>query len=157
MRVLMLVSEAPPIKSGIARVAGKLTEGLRERGITLDVLSANEIARWTFKEVRLSSLALRWPEIQRHLGEYDILHVHGTVPTFSDAGLVLGRLGSRHAQRNLGIVYTHHADIDIAGLELPVSVYNALHYQLLRLADHVVTSTPSYALRLESTTSPGRI
>ncbi len=39
----MLVSEAPPIKSGIARVADKLTVGLRARGIEIDVISANEI------------------------------------------------------------------------------------------------------------------
>ncbi len=157
MHVLMLVSEAPPIKSGIARVAGQLTEGLRERGIQLDVLSANEIGRWTFKEFRLSSLVLHWPEIQRRLADYEILHVHGTVPTFSDVGLVLGRLGRRHARPQTGIVYTHHSDIDIRGLELPVSLYNAVHYRLLHLADHVVASTPSYAMRLESIGRPGRI
>src|SRR3954469_12389074 len=78
MRVLMLVSEAPPIKSGIARVAGKLMDGLRQRGLTVDVLSANEIPRWTFKEFRFSSLALHWAAIQQELKNYDILHVHGT-------------------------------------------------------------------------------
>jgi len=156
MRVLMLVSEAPPIRSGIARVAGQLTAGLRERGIALDVLSANEIPRWTFKEFRLSSLALHWSAIQRRLGDYDIFHVHGMVPTFSDAGLVLGRLGGRMVQPYLGVVYTHHCDIDIAGLERPAGLYNNLHSRLLRLADHVVASTPSYALRLENSTRPGR-
>jgi glycosyltransferase involved in cell wall biosynthesis/putative methionine-R-sulfoxide reductase with GAF domain len=157
MRVLMLVSEAPPIRSGIARVAGKLTDGLRERGITVDVLSANEIPRATWKEFRFSSLAAHWPGIQRRLGDYDILNIHGIVPTFSDAALLMARLGRRH-NPSLGIVYTHHSDIDIAGLEAPTGIYNAVHHRMLRLADHVVASTPSYAMRLESTKArPGRV
>jgi len=153
----MLVSEAPPIRSGIARVAGKLTDGLRERGITVDVLSANEIPRATWKEFRLSSLVAHWPAIQRRLGDYDILNIHGIVPTFSDAALLMARLGRRH-NPSLGIVYTHHSDIDIAGLEAPTGIYNAIHHRMLRLADHVVASTPSYAMRLESTKArPGRV
>src|SRR5215212_1864139 len=157
MRVLMLVSEAPPIKSGIARVAGELTAGLRGAGFTIDVLSANEIRRWACKEFRISSLALHWPAIQRRLGDYDIVHVHGIVPTFSDVGLVLGRLGSRVARPTAGLVYTHHSDIDIAGLDPPVALYNWVHHRLLRLADHVVASTPSYALHLEGNVRPGRL
>lgn len=157
MRVLMLVSEAPPIKSGISRVAGELTNRLRSRGVEVDVLSANEIPRWTFKEFRFSSLALHWPSVQAHLGDYDILHVHGTVPTFSDAGLIFGRLGTRLARPGSAVVYTHHSDIDIAGLDIPVGIYNAIHRRLLGLADHVVASTPSYAMQLEGVPRPGRI
>ncbi len=157
MRILMLVSEAPPIKSGIARVAGKLTEGLRARGLQVDTLSANEIPRWTFKEFRLSALALRWPAIQQRLAGYDILHIHGTVPTFSDAALVFGRMAQATRYPNLGIVYTHHSDIDIAGLGVPVTMYNGLHYQLVRLADHLVASTPSYAMQLEASAPPLRV
>ncbi|HUS17477.1 MAG TPA: glycosyltransferase, partial [Chloroflexia bacterium] len=156
MRVLMLVSEAPPIKSGIARVAGKLTEGLRARGINLDVLSANEIYRLNVKEFRISSLLVRWPAIQRRLRNYDVLHIHGTVPTFSDVALVLGDW-AREAYPRLGIVYTHHSDIDIAGLEKPAGVYNSFHSRLLARADHVVASTASYAQQLESYARPGRV
>src|SRR5690349_20145985 len=137
MRVLNLVSEAPPIKSGIARVAGELVTGLRRCGISVDTLSANEIPRWAFKEFRFSSLLFHWPQIQARLSEYDILHVHGIVPTFSDVGLLLGRIRSRTARPTSGLVYTHHSDIDIAGLDLPVRFYNALHHRLLPLADHV--------------------
>lgn len=157
MRVLMLVSEAPPINSGIARVAGELTERLRARGVTVDVLSANEIPRWTFGEFRFSSLALRWPKIQSMLSTYDILHVHGTVPTFSDLGLVLGRLGLTFSRPRTAIVYTHHSDIDIAGLELPAAIYNRVHTSLLWLADHIVASTPTYASLLEDCLGPGRV
>lgn len=153
MRVLMLVSEAPPIKSGIARVTDKLTEGLRRRGITVDTISANEIPRWAFKEFRFSSLGLRWPEIQARIKDYDIVHVHGSVPTFSDIGLLFGKLGNR---KGPAIVYTHHCDIDIAGIDLPVRMYNAVHRRLIGLADHVVASTPTYALQLEDSTRPGR-
>ncbi|MEO6457934.1 MAG: glycosyltransferase [Chloroflexia bacterium] len=152
----MLVSEAPPIKSGIARVADKLTVGLRARGIEIDVISANEIPRWTFKEFRFSSLGLRWRQIQSRLGSYDIIHVHGTVPTFSDVALLFGRLGSRNVPSKPAIVYTHHSDIDIEGLDLPVRLYNLLHRKLLKLADHAVASTPTYALTLEGSLGPGR-
>lgn len=157
MRVLMLVSEAPPINSGIARVAGELTERLRARGVTVDVLSANEIPRWTFGEFRFSSLALRWPKIQAKLSSYDILHVHGTVPTFSDLGLLLGRLGLAYSRPSTAIVYTHHSDIDIAGLEIPAAIYNRVHTSLLWLADHIVASTPTYASLLEDCLGPGRV
>lgn len=157
MRVLMLVSEAPPIKSGISRVAGELTERLRHRGVEIDMLSANEIPRGTFKEFRLSSLALHWPHIQRRLREYDILHVHGVVPTFSDVGLILGRIGGRTSCPTQAMIYTHHSDIDIAGLDIPAGIYNKMHRRLLRLADHVVASTPNYALQLESSARLGRV
>lgn len=157
MRVLMLVSEAPPINSGIARVAGELTERLRARGVHVDVLSANEIPRWTFGEWRFSSLALRWPKIQAMLSSYDILHVHGSVPTFSDLGLLLGRLGLSFSRPKTAIVYTHHSDIDIAGLELPTAIYNRVHTRILWLADHVVASTPTYASLLEDCLGQGRV
>lgn len=153
----MLVSEAPPIKSGISRVAGELTRRLRATGISLDMLSANEIPRWTFKEFRLSSLAFRWPKLQRVLPRYDILHVHGMVPTFSDVGLVFGRLWLTLTRSRTALVYTHHSDIDIAGLSLPVTLYNKVHTWLLRFADHVIASTPTYASRLEGSSRPGRV
>lgn len=157
MRVLMLVSEAPPIKSGISRVTGELVERLRSMGVKVDVLSANEIPRWTFKEFRLSSLLLRWRTVQRRLANYDIIHVHGMVPTFSDVGLIFGRLGIILAHSKAAIVYTHHSYIDIAGLDLPVGLYNRLHSRLLGLADHVVASTPTYASRLEGSSRESRV
>ncbi len=157
LRVLMLVSEAPPIKSGISRVAGELVDRLRAMGVTVDVLSANEIPRWSFKEFRLSALALRWRIVQRRIASYDIIHVHGMVPTFSDVGLIFGRLGRRLAHSEAAIVYTHHSYIDIAGLDLPVGLYNRLHSRLLGLADHVVASTPTYASRLEGSSRESRV
>jgi len=157
MRVLMLVSEAPPIKSGIARVAGELTKGLTQYGFEIDTLSANEVKRLSFKEFRISSLGLKWPTIQAKLDQYDIIHVHGAVPSFSDIGLLLGRIGGRVARRNSALVYTHHCDIDIEGLDGPVGLYNSFHRKLIGLADHVVASTPTYAMQLEEFIEPGRL
>ncbi len=153
----MLVSEAPPIKSGISRVADELVDRLRAMGVTVDVLSANEIPRWSFKEFRLSSLALRWRIVQRRLSRYDIIHIHGMVPTFSDVGLIFGRLGLILAHSKAAIVYTHHSYIDIKGLDPVVGLYNRLHSRLLGLADHVVASTPTYALRLEGRSRESRV
>src|SRR5687768_16537326 len=149
MRVLMLVSEAPPIKSGIGWVAGELTEGLTQHGFEIDTLSANEVKRLAFKVFRISTLGLKWPTIQAKLDQYDVIHVHGAVPSFSDVGLLLGWLGGRIAKRNAALVYTHHCDIDIEGLDGPVGLYNSLHRKLIGLADHVVASTPTYAMKLE--------
>jgi putative methionine-R-sulfoxide reductase with GAF domain len=79
------------------------------------------------------------------------------VPTFSDVGLILGRLGLFLARSKAAIVYTHHSYIDIAGLDLPVGLYNKFHSLLLGLADHVVASTPTYASLLEASSRESRV
>lgn len=140
----MIVSEAPPINSGVARVTEEICKRLRSRGHTIDIVSSNNIPRIELGEVRLSSMLWNGigPVLQR-LKQYDLVHIHGSVPTFSDVALVFAAL-----MRILGgpaIVYTHHCDIELPGKELICAPYNFTHRALARLADHVVVSTPSYA------------
>lgn len=148
MKILMIISEAPPVKSGVSRVAEKLSEGIRKRGHKIDTLSLNDIPRYELGEFRLSSMVFKLPQLRKMILDYDVIHLHGPVPTFSDVFLLLGlrRLG----QRRPGLVYTHHAPIDLQQFVIrPIaSIYNLVQEVLARVADHVIVSTPSYRERL---------
>jgi rhamnosyl/mannosyltransferase len=155
MKILVMISEAPPITSGVARVGEEIRSRLVAAGHTVDVLSSNDIPRIEFGEVRLSSML--WKGLHpliRLVHSYDVVHIHGPAPTFSDVALLLTAL-----RRGQGppIVYTHHSEIELPGKQLICAPYNTLHHQLARLADHVVVSTPSYASLLERTVPRERI
>lgn len=148
MKILLVISEAPPVKSGVSRVAEKLSEGIRKRGHTIDTLSLYDIPRYELGELRFSSMVFKLPQLRQKIQNYDVIHLHGPVPTFSDVFLLMGlrRLGHRRPS----LVYTHHAPIVLRELMVrPVtSLYNLVQEMLARLADHVVVSTPSYRKRL---------
>lgn len=148
MKILMVISEAPPVKSGVSRVAEKLTQGLQYRGHQVDILSLQDIPRREWREVRLSSMPLKLPGLKSRLREYDLIHLHGPVPTFSDVFLVSGLRGLGPKRPRL--VYTHHAPVDLRKLPFRpfIALYNHLQERLAGLADHVVVSTPSYRQRL---------
>jgi len=145
-KILMVISEAPPIMSGISRVGVRLKTGLEALGNQVDVLSVQDIPRIAIGEVRLSSMLWRAPRLfLRRLDEYDIIHIHGPVPTFSDVALLFSAL---RPGSDIPVVYTHHSEIDLRGLRLICDLYNYTHKQLARLADQVIVSTPAYAERL---------
>ncbi len=147
-KVLMVVSEAPPIQSGVARVADKLSKGLRRHGFRVDILSLPDIPRFELGEIRVSSMPLKLNQLRERLMEYDLVHLHGPVPTFSDIFLLGGLSGLGSSRPNL--VYTHHAPIELSSAALRpfLSVYNHLQERWSNLADHIVASTPSYGQRL---------
>jgi len=148
MKVLMVISEAPPVNSGVSRVAEKLTQGLRWRGNHVDVLSLQDIPRREWGEVRLSSMPLKLHALKDRFRQYDIIHLHGPVPTFSDVFLLWGLRGLGPERPRL--IYTHHAPVDLRFLPLRpfIALYNRAQEWLARAADHVVVSTPSYGRRL---------
>jgi glycosyltransferase involved in cell wall biosynthesis len=151
MKVLVVASEAPPIVSGVSRCVEKLTTGLRERGQEVDVISAVDIPRLTVGEYRFSSFVAHWPRIATRLSEYDVINLHGPVPTMSDAFLLLapgrpGRGGPR-------LVYTHHSAIEIQGLTAACRAYDKLHRALTRKADLTIATSRHYA---DYHTRPGR-
>lgn len=92
MKVLEIATDAPPYKSGIARLVGVLIEGLRKRGVHVDV----EAPRYRFREFKLSFIPLK-----KH-DDYDVVHIHGPTPFLSDISLLTN---------GYSIVYTHHAEI----------------------------------------------
>jgi glycosyltransferase involved in cell wall biosynthesis len=105
MRILVIISEAPPIRSGVARVCEEINQRLRSAGHTVDTLSSLDIPRVQLGEVRLSSMVWRgFTDLLPRLREYDLIHIHGPAPTFSDMALLLAWL----KQRSGGppIVYT---------------------------------------------------
>lgn len=132
--------------SGISKVGARLKSGLEALGHQVDVLSVQDIPRLAMGEVRLSSMLWHAPKLLLHrLDEYDIVHIHGPVPTFSDVALLFSALRPR---AYTPVVYTHHSEIDLHGLRLICDIYNRAHKQLARLADQVLVSTPTYAERL---------
>lgn len=141
--VLILTSEAPPIVSGISTCIGRLANGLTDRGHRVKVLSSVEIPRFTLGELRVSSFLAHWPRIARQLGQFDVVNLHGPVPTMSDAFLRLSA-GLPDYSRS-AIVYTHHSPIDIRGANRISTQYNKYHDLLAVRADRIVTSSLHYA------------
>ncbi len=143
MNILVIISEAPPITSGVARVCDEICTRLRAAGHRVDILSSADILRLELGEVRLSSMVWRgFAQVRRRMHMYDAIHIHGPAPTFSDMALLLTGLGKR--RNGPAIVYTHHCEIELPGKELLCAPYNTMHRMLARLADHVVVSTPGY-------------
>src|SRR6266704_6905924 len=87
--ILIVTSEAPPIVSGISTCIDRLATGLAARQHRVRVLSCAEIHRIVFGEWRLSSFVAYWPQIVRQLRHFDVVNVHGPVPTMSDVFLWL--------------------------------------------------------------------
>lgn len=143
MKILVVTSEAPPIVSGISRCVGELADGLQRRGHEVDVISSTQIPRVKLDEYRFSAMVAYWPRIARRFAEYDLINLHGPVPTLSDVFLLLSRLFKRGSCPP--IVYTHHCAIEIEGHEQACRVYNTIHLKLASLATAVVASSTWYA------------
>ena len=109
--VLIVTSEAPPIISGISTCVARLAGGLTARQHNVRVISSAQIRRVMFGEWRFSSFVAHWPRIARELRNYDVVNVHGPVPTISDVFLGLSNLLPDHSRP--AIVYTYHSPVDV--------------------------------------------
>jgi glycosyltransferase involved in cell wall biosynthesis len=143
MRVAIIISQTPPIASGVARIAARMASGLEECGCEVDVFSASELPRVFWGEYRFVNCLPLFRQLLRQ-GPYDVINIHGPVPTFSDILLLLC-----YAQRRrLGgakIVYTHNWDVDISKATSPMSwIYNLLTKIIARPSDIVITSSKAY-------------
>ena len=58
---LTVVTEAPPVRSGIAETVAQVTAGLRDLGHEVDLCTAADVGRVSFGEVRLTGLVRHWP------------------------------------------------------------------------------------------------
>ena len=142
MRVLVVVSEVPPIVSGVARCADRLVGGLTAAGHEVDVISSLEIPRWEIGEFRLSSFAGHWPLVRRRLAGYDVVNLHGPVPTMSDVFLAMTRY--LPPLRRPRLVYTHHSAIELERWSRTTTAYNRVHDRLAQVADRIVTTSEFY-------------
>ena len=140
LEVLIVTSEAPPIVSGISRCVDRLTVGLRDRGHRVDVLSSVQMPRLMLGEYRFSPLVAYWRQIGSLLEGYDVVNLHGPVPTMSDVVLLLAG-----ARRGTPILYTHHSALAVRGAETLSRVYNRLHRVLSGRADRILTTSEHYA------------
>ena len=150
--ILIVTSEAPPIVSGISTCIDRLATGLVARQHRVRVLSCAQIRRIVFGEWRLSSFVAHWPQIVRQLRHFDVVNVHGPVPTMSDVFLWLSSWLPSYARP--AIVYTHHSPIDIRGASRISMRYNKLHQGLALRADRIVASSPHYARQHRSRYGP---
>jgi glycosyltransferase involved in cell wall biosynthesis len=157
MKIMMVISEAPPVKSGVACVADHLSSGLINRGHQVDILSLNDIPRVEWGEIRISSMPVKISQLKEKFSEYDIINLHGPVPTFSDIFLLFGLRGITREKPRL--IFTYHAPVDIRSLPLQpfIWAYNKSQEWLARLADHVIVTTPSYGQRLSRFVSSDKL
>jgi glycosyltransferase involved in cell wall biosynthesis len=150
--ILIVTSEAPPIVSGISTCIDRLATGLMARDHRVRVLSCAQIRRLAFGEWRLSSFVAHWPRIVRQLRHFDVVNLHGPVPTMSDVFLWLSDWLPPYVRP--AIVYTHHSPIDIQGASRMSTYYNTLHRALALRADRIVASSPHYARQHRSRYGP---
>jgi glycosyltransferase involved in cell wall biosynthesis len=107
------------------------------------VISSAQIRRAALGEWRFSSFAAYWPQIARKLRNFDVVNVHGPVPTISDVFLSLSRLLPEHSRP--AIVYTYHSPIDFPAAARWADLYNKFHIQLALRADRIIASSVHYA------------
>ena len=82
MKILHIISEAPPIRSGFARCIECLNRELSKRGYEVDVVSAKDIKHWKVGEIKICYDFGRIYTL--NLEDYDLINIHGHTPTFSD-------------------------------------------------------------------------
>lgn len=141
MKILMLASETPPVRSGVALTVQQLRRGYRRAGHQVELLSRRHFPLLTAGEIRLSSLGISWSRVDNRIRTADVVHLHGPSPTFSDA--ILLRLAAETS-----LVYTHHFDLDLRGLGIPCALYNRWHAALVaRRAQRIVTTSEDYRHR----------
>ncbi len=135
-RLLHLISEKPPIKSGFSRAIGRLTEELVGLGHEVDVLSASDCY---YKKVGEIKLVMGMDKIVGLLrDEYDIVNIHGNTPLFSDRLLVESKILKKK------VVYTFHCPINYY-LKPISTLYSVIMGNfMLRLSDAVIFTTQSY-------------
>lgn len=147
LRILIITSEAPPVVSGISRTVAMLRNGLQEQGHSVDVISRADYPKFIRHEFRVSAMAFFWPRIRRDLAAYDVVNLHGPVPTISD--LLLFMASRVPAIQRPAIVYTHHSDLAIPSFQWPCRIYNRVANRLAHRADHVVVSSTAYRAKME--------
>ncbi len=152
MKILQVIAEAPPIKSGVAKVAAELTAGFEARGHHVDTLSSVDIPRRSFGEFRFSAFIFHWLKWRRRLKNYDLINIHAPAPTFTDLFLLLAG-GFGWGRRRNRLILTYHSEIDLSGAIIkPMShLYSWLHKKMAIMAGHTIVTSPSYAAMFAGT------
>ena len=150
MRVLHLSKFYPPVRGGIESATYELAEGLNRRGVSADVLCANdmfasraEVTDSGYMVLRSGSLGtllstsmspmLAW-HARRMVQEYDVIHVHMPNP--------MAALALRLSPPAGRVVVHWHSDVIRQKLAQPL--YKPLQDWLLDRADAIVATTQPY-------------
>jgi len=145
MRLLVVASEVPPTRSGVARSVERIIDGARSAGHNVETRSYADARTWIRHGMRLSSLGVRLGRDE--LESHDLIHLHGPAPSVSDVVLL------RHALRPLRVpmVYTHHFTIaNHATLTRAHQLYDRMARALAGAADSIIVTTPTYRSLVES-------
>lgn len=126
MKILEIACDAPPYKGGISRCVQMLTDGLKSRGHTVDVLSP----KTRFRAYKFSTIPFH------KYDNYDIIHIHGPTPFLSDLTLLINDFSK--------IVYTHHAEITWLSQYLSKG-YRRLHKGLAVKTQAIVVTSHDYS------------
>lgn len=104
MKILIVASELPPVRSGVSRSVGEIIEGLEKQGHDVFSVSSSGVAGLRWDRIRISTVAFKVRKILRDEGPFDVVNIHGPSPSISDLSLLLSVI-SRNAT---AVVYTHH-------------------------------------------------
>jgi len=150
VRVLQVYKDYfPPVRGGIEGHINLLANGLKEKGVHVEVLVSNTSSRLE-KEIIGDIPVTKVPQIGRYasaslnmnfsywinkLGEQsDILHFHFPNPTAEISYLISGL--------NRNVIVTYHSDI-IRQARL-LKLYSPLLKQFLKKADDIIITSPNY-------------
>lgn len=150
LKVLQLAKFYSPVPGGMETVTFDLTEGLVGRGVSVDVLCANTVAKSSREEfpagytvIRSASLGKAFSmslaprlimDLARHIRDYDIVHVHLPNP--------LANLALWLSRPKCKVVLHWHSDI-IKQKHL-LRLYEPLQQWLLKRADVIIATSPPY-------------
>lgn len=148
LRILLVVSEMPPVTSGVARSVERLRRGLIERGHVVDAVSSSTEFRWYVREFRIPFGAKRFLRYGKVTAGYDVVGLHGPSPFYSDAILARSALARLGRGPRPAMVYTHHFSVMVDGVRRLCGPYNATHRLMARYADATVVTTESYRRQL---------
>ncbi|MBC8394698.1 MAG: glycosyltransferase, partial [Deltaproteobacteria bacterium] len=150
MKVLQVYKDYfPPVRGGIEGHINLLANGLKEKGVQVEVLVSNTSSRLE-KEIIDDISITKVPQIGRYasaslnmnfshwinkLGEQaDILHFHFPNPTAEISYLISGL--------NRRVIVTYHSDI-IRQARL-LRIYSPFLKQFLKKADDIIITSPNY-------------
>jgi len=137
MRILLVITELPPVRSGVALAGAQLAAGYRRAGHQVATLTRRDVGALGVGEIRLSAMGFAGARLRAAIEAADVVHLHGPAPTFADAFL----LRVRRSGRRIPIVYTHHFDLDYRGLRWLCRIYHRWTRGLLQRLGAVVAVT----------------
>ena len=132
--------------SGISTSVAVLRRGLTAQGHAVDMVSRDDFPRFIRGEFGCRPSPSTGRRCAAGCPGYDVVNLHGPVPTISEVFLLLIRTLRRHHRP--AIVYTHHSDLSIKSLEPLCEVYNGIAGRMAHAADAIVVSSTAYRRKL---------